>query len=95
MTKPATLSTQISAKRSVHGKPTAPRLRFVSDPRKAFPGDSAMILTAGVVDSTERYWPEGTVYEPLSAGANAIEGCQTQDVTIDGQRVMFCVRGTK
>lgn len=51
----------------------------------AVPGDTLRVMTRPCRDSTGRWWPTGTTYQPLSVG---IYG---QTVTIQGQRVHFAL----
>lgn len=63
-----------------------------AEPLDRWPGDTASRLTAPATDETGKVWPAGTVYHPLSGGADQSgprgQG-QYKTVTIDGARVTF------
>lgn len=49
----------------------------------AVPGDTLRAMTRPHCDSTGRWWPKGTTYQPISTGNDG------QTVTIQGQTVRF------
>ena len=51
------------------------------------PGDTRRVMTAPAADETGRMWPRGTIYQPVSAGADG--GARYQTIRIGAQVVTF------
>lgn len=58
--------------------------------RRVLPNQTAMEMTAPHVDDMGRIWPQGTVYQPSSAGMDG--AWEYQEITIKGQYVRFTAR---
>lgn len=54
--------------------------------RKAFPGDSAVVLLEHATDTLGRQWNKGEVFQPLCSGYDNVRGCNYVEFGSHGAR---------
>lgn len=62
---------------------------IISTPASDVPGDTSRVMDCPHTDSSDRAWPAGTEFRPLSRGYDNERGHDVQVVSIAGEQVTF------